>query len=353
MFIGILVIILSVLLLTAISMIALRLNDRKKTNRAVIFDTNAYRVIVRDRTEKESKKVIRKLLKLEKRKDVVAFGSVIVAIEMLANLAEGPGGFNFENCKNGVIGMADHIHSDEHNMPKVIPNAAMHITKSLFNQVPTKLDQEHRNLGGVIHDFRINSDDALRSHSVKTFEDIKNWVDSEEATFTSQIEDLVSGAETEIRKLNPGASDDKIRIELLKVINNGQLLDVMALAIVYVAAGTLGLNPSNSEITNKKDALKNVLPLAAGFYQWICKEIVIKRLDMRSKNSIKKRWNWIWDYHASFALGNATLDNREVIFVTDDADLTRILSDYGFANRVMTLGSYKTWLKFDAWYNKF
>ncbi len=86
-------------------------------------------------------------------------------------------------------------------------------------------------------------------------------------------------------------------------------------------------------------------PLSVGFYKWICSKIVSDNIDMQSKTSKEKRWNWQWDYQVSFLISPHTLDNREVILVTSDGDIIEMLRDFGYQNKVLTITEYLEYLK--------
>lgn len=92
--------------------------------------------------------------------------------------------------------------------------------------------------------------------------------------------------------------------------------------------------------------MPQMFPLSVAFYQWICRKIVMDKIDLRSKKSRETRWNWRWDYEVSFLMNDHQLNGRIVLLVTSDKDMTRILHKYWYGVRVLTLESYLAFLNF-------
>lgn len=312
---------------------------------SVIFDTNAYRQFVTGKSTEETVTLIEELIVNEKKKDIQAYGSVIVGMEMLGNLAEGEGGFNFQDCLNGLIAMGNHCFDEAGQAPRIIPQAYLHITRSFFGTVPKEIEERTQNLAGVINDIRIDHTKAIEHHKAKTFDDVKNYIENEEIAFSTQIMDLLEGAKQEIIKKHPRIAPKQLRTKLLDYIDNGPYEPFIALAIIYAVATTLNLQLPQTEGVKRAFTLNTEFPLSVGFYRWISYAIVHDNIDMQSKNSKQKRWNWLWDYHVSFAISNSTLDGRDVILVTSEGDMTEMLQDFGYSNQVMTINEYLKFLE--------
>ena len=307
---------------------------------AVIFDTNAYRQFVTGNTTETVVSKIQELVEKEKQKNIKAFGSVIVGMEMLGNLSEGEGGFNFQDCLNGTIALGNHCYDETESAPRIFPQAYLHITRSFFGIVPQEIENRTKKLGGVINDFKIDYQQALSHHKTKTFEDVKNYIDREETAFSTQIVDLIDGAKQEILNKHPKIAPKQLRTKLLDYIDNGPFEPFIAIAIIYAVTANLQLTLPQNEGIKRALNLNFEFPLSVGFYRWISYKIVDDNIDMQSKSSKQKRWNWMWDYHVSFAMTNSTLDNRDVILVTSDGDMTEMLQDFGYGGQVFTLDKY-------------
>lgn len=313
---------------------------------AVIFDTNSYRQFVAKKNENQIEKDLEELIIFEKRKNIVPFGSIIVGMEMLANVAEGENGFNYNDCLNGITTMVRHCKIQEQDTLRIFPQASLHILKSYFSYIPSELEKRTKNLAGVLCDIEKNRAVSINFHNEKnTFENIKTYVENEEIEFSKLLTALLKGIKDEILRNHPKISKKDLRKKLLDYIQNGSFEPLMAISIILATASKYNLTIPNEDCLNKAFSLNMEFPISSGFFNWICNEIVEKNIDMFSKTSIQKRWNWIWDYHVSFALNNSTLNNREVLLVTSDGDMKKMLKDYGYENRVYDLKGYLNFIK--------
>jgi hypothetical protein len=315
---------------------------------SVIFDTNSYRNFV---TNKSTDVVIadtKKLVQKGKTKNIKAFGSIIVALEMLGHLVEGESGFNYKDCLNGVISLGNHCLENPQKGPRILPHSYLQIAKSFFKQSNSQIEQRVKNLGGVINDFIKDPETALNHHNPQnTFEDIKNYLDSEELSFSNQIINLIKGVELEIKTKYPKIAKKDLRNKMLDYIEKGPFESFISMAIIYAVSINLNIKLTEEQIIDRAFNLNLEFPLSVGFFTWICKEIVDKNIDMQSKTSKQKRWNWLWDYHVSYAMSNNTLDQGEIILVTADQDMIDIITHHGYTNKVMDLDEYLNFIDFN------
>jgi len=307
---------------------------------AVIFDTNSYRQFVNSKSTEDVVSCIKDIVNAESKKKIKAFGSAIVGLEMLGNLSEGESGLNYRDCLNGIIAMGNHCFDDNLKAPRIIPHAYLHIARSFFGTVPKKLENNIKNIGGFIDNFRENFEEAVSHHMKNTIIDVKRYIDREENSFSTNIVQLIDGLKNDIVSKHPRIAKRDLRNKLIDFILNDQFDTFIGLAIIIMTASNLKIILPENESINRAISLSKEFPLSVGFYKWICHKIVHDNINMQSKPSKEKRWNWLWDYHISFVIAKSTLDNREAILVTSDGDLSKILNHFGYKNRVMTITEY-------------
>lgn len=313
---------------------------------AVVFDTNSYRQFVTGKTTTQVLQDVADMKVAEAKKSIQAYGIMVVGMEMLANLSEGEGGFNYTDCLNGAIAMGNHCLDDNLKRPRIIPQPYLHLTRSFFGTVPTEIETRAKNMAGVVDDLRIDVTKAIEHHKkAGTFDQIKDYINKEEAKFSTDIVDLIDGARQEILRKHPKIAPKQLRTKLLDYIENGPFEPFVALAIIYAVSITLQIQLPKDESIKRAMSMHLEFPLSVGFYKWICSKIVYDNIDMQSKTSKEKRWNWQWDYQVSFLISPHTLDNREVILVTSDGDMTDMLKDFGYQNKVLTITEYLNFLK--------
>jgi hypothetical protein len=314
---------------------------------AVIFDTNSYRKLANCKSLEEALEQLKEIITLEKKKDIQTFGSVIVGMELLANLVEGENGFNYKDCLTGTILLANHCNDLERNATRFIPHVPLLLEYSLFGEViSSEVESNVLSLAGTVSDFRDDFQKAIAHHiKVDTFERIKLYLDLKEEEFAHQVQELINGAKKQIIFENPSSDEKVVRTKTLEFLQSDRFLKMMSMAVVKAIFINAKKDISDEELNSRGTFLRDYYPLTAGFYQWVCFEVYDKKIDLQSKTSKNKRWNWLWDYNVSFSISNSTISGREVILVTSDKDLTRAINDHGFGNRVMTLEEYLVYLK--------
>lgn len=318
----------------------------EKSGFAVVFDTNSYRKLVTGSTTTQVLHKIHDIKALEERKNIKAFGIMVVGMEMLAHLADGVGAFNYQDCLNGVLAMGHHCFDKERNAPLILPQPYLHLTRAFFDTIPSEIESRAKNMAGVVDDLRQELEKSLKFHNEKgTFRDIRDYIQREESNFSTQIVDLIKGAEDEILKKHPKIEKRDLRLKLLDYIQNGPFEPYVALAMMIAVSITLNIQLPQEETIKRAFAMNLEFPLSVGFYSWICHKIVHDGIDMTSKASKEKRWNWLWDYQVSFLISPHTIDNREIILVTSDGDIIEMLKTFGYENRVMTITEYQAFLK--------
>src|SRR5690606_27040376 len=289
---------------------------------------------------------IEELKEAENQKNIKSFGVVIAGMEMLGNLVEDEAGINYKDCLNGIIALINHCYDEAEQAPRLIPQPFMHLCRSFFDVIPSDMEEKVKNLGGTFNDFKVDLDRALLHHkSVNTFENTKNFINTEEEGFANQITNFIDGIKGEILIKHPNIAKKELRLKILDFIENGSFEYIHSIAIICAIAIKLNISLTEHEINKRAQSMYQSFPLSVGFYKWVCSKIVTESIDMNSKASKEKRWNWLWDYQISFAISNSTIDNREAILVTADKDITEILRSYGYQNRVLTITEYLDYLK--------
>lgn len=309
---------------------------------AAIFDTNSYRLLCSGKNEPEIIAMIDELRKAEAANNIIGAGLVITGIELLGSLVEGEGGPNYADCLSGITAMAHHIYHEESDQPIIIPHPYLHILRSFFGTIPEHLVLQVKNVGGVIYDFKQSVTNALLGHKIpNTFSLIKSWVKTSEEDWVKQIEDLITGMKANAAQAYPRADSDALRTKTLESILGDEFEIQVAAAIIITASLALKKDMTREELIIFCEALLKNYPLCVGFTKWVCYEICTKNIDMRSKKSMRKRWNWIWDYQVTFVISDVTLNGRVPFIVTADDGIREVLELYGYRSRVMTLPEYK------------
>lgn len=316
---------------------------------AVVFDTNSYRKLIHETAIEDIEATIAQIKEKEARKNIMAKATPAVASEMLANLA-GPGKSpHYDDCLKGLIAMANHCCQEAENTMHIIPLPYLHLTINFFVTSHPYAELITKNMAGVIGDFKIDYLKAIEGHqSADTFTKLRDFIDVEEPRWISEVESFVELARHEALKSDPSITGKDLRDKTLEFIDSGIFVPRISMAIIFSIARSLEIKMTGHEHATKGWVLPQMFPLSVAFYQWICRKIVMDKIDLRTKKSRETRWNWRWDYEVSFLMNDHLLNGRIVIVVTSDKDMTRMLQKYGYGARVLTLESYLGFLDFNG-----
>lgn len=318
----------------------------EKLNLAVLFDTNSYRQLTLNKTKSELKVLRKKIRKLELKKDIKAYCIFIVATELLAHLTEGKNGMNYLNCLNSLVFLSNHCYNQKERTINLIPPPYAHVTNSVFGVLPVDYEDSNKRISAFIDNFSIyNGLPPADSYNVEIFERIKQKIQTDESDFSRNIIELINTAKVIVKEKNPKTSEKHLKIKLLEYLSGFEFEQTISMGILKSVAETLGITLSDKELFKRGTYMRTEFPFSVGFLKWIMQKIILGNIDMQSKSSTKKRWNWIWDYQVSFLLTKHTIDNRKIILVTSDKDILNMSRDLGFNNEVLTVLEYMDFLK--------
>lgn len=307
----------------------------------VVFDTNSYRNLIRHKKLGEVKEYIEQIRLKEASKNIVAYATPVVGMEMMVNLA-GPGkGVHYDDCLKGLVAMANHCIDETKKVIHTIPHQFLHVAQNFFDVSVPRIELISKNMALVIADFRDEYLMAEEGHQLKgTFTDLKKYVDGEERQWVDDINNYIEAVRLEVSKKYPSLDPKQERIKMLEYIDSGLFVPFIALKIIFSIAQFLQMPMTAEEHAYKGYILPRVFPFSVLFYQWICHRIVNDNIDMQNKRSRNTRWNWRWDYEVSFLINDHPLANRYLFLVTSDGDMTKMLHEYGYKEKVMDLDTY-------------
>lgn len=327
---------------------------------AVIFDTNAYRSLAHNRSVEQVLNSIAGFRQAEVKKDIQAFGAIITGMELLAHLAEGEGDKSYATCLSALVGMAHHCFDENINDIRITPMPSYHFARIYFS-LPDQVDRDVKNMGGVIRDFKVDFEKALKFHAANSaFKDIDDWINGKEELFANgvikQIEGLAVEVQAQHKKrqmeaINSGSgkqiedlTQEELEQEQLKFLKEA-FPPYYALVTIGALGKVLGIDIPPEQEKDRADSLLLNFPTHIGFNQWVFETVIKKKIDMQSLRSQSERWNWLWDSWIAFLVSNSTLSGRKVILVTSDRAIVEVLGRCGFSDRVYSLDDYRKFLR--------
>tara|TARA_R110001583_G_scaffold29917_1_gene104004 strand:+ start:75 stop:1040 length:966 start_codon:yes stop_codon:yes gene_type:complete len=313
---------------------------------SVFFDTNSYRQIVRNKNSKELSELFSLIQSAEKENNIEPISTLTVNLELSANLVEGENGINFENCLNGLRFLTNHCFDPEKEIIRIASFPFFQISAMMFGALPIDFDKSSKRISKHFEIFK--SFEKEPNLSKEFYEFVKTTLTKHEQDFSNSLSGLIKAANKGMEHIYP-KMDNKSRkrklIEYFKSDSYAQNLSVKSLKIV---SEILGVKLDDQEFQNRAYFLRKELPISTAFFQWILCEIIQKNIDMNSKNSKSKRWNWLWDYQISFLISQNTINEGKMILVTSDQEMIQILEQNGLKNNVMEIDQYLKFLNING-----
>lgn len=259
----------------------------------VLFDTNAYRGLAKDKTQEEITELIGKIKLHEAAINFKPSSVRIVGMELANALNEGSGGVNFEEGKAGLSAMAQHCYDPESDQFHIMPAPYANFALIAFGIKDPNQELQLNSLAGMISLFRTNPSDAY--DIVKENGTLGHYATHFTATemgFARSLHDLLENCKKVVKDENTDTLTPQQYNEKLFKYLKTNVEYTMLHAILNIIAQRLQIPFNDAEIQQKVQYIKNNYPAASGFYSFILKKMVIGNIDIFNKKSKQTRWNW-------------------------------------------------------------
>ena len=317
---------------------------RQKTS--VFFDTNSYRQIVLDKCESEITKLFVDIKIAENKLNIEPISTQIVNLELMANLVEEENGVNYQNCLESLRFLTNHCFDLEKMEIRVSAPPFLQISAMMFGALPINFDKQSKQFTNLLKSF-IEFDNKPKI-SEEFYEFVKINLTKHEEQFSNSIIALLEVARFAIKKIYPKSDPKTQNRKLLEHFKSEAYCDNLSLKLLKIVAEKLEINLDEQEFKKRAHFLKTQLPLSVSFIQWVLLKIIENNIDMTNKKSKAKRWNWVWDYQISFLISQSRINDGNIILVTSDAEIVKIIHDYNLGEKVMDIKEYLSFLKIQS-----
>jgi hypothetical protein len=307
----------------------------------VLFDTNAYRKLTEGKSHEEITALIQEIKQKEASMNITPSAVRIVAMEMVNLLNEGEGGPNFDNCKAGLSALALHCYEKEFDRFHLNPAPYANFALMAFGIKDENHAPQLNSIAAMVSLFRTHPTEAYQI--LKQNDTLKNYESHFSATemgFAHDLLNLLENCKKVVKDDNPGPlTIQQYNKKLLKYLETN-VEYTMLYAILYLIAARLDLHIDTELMQQKIQKIKNTYPAASGFYSYILSKIVVGNIDILSKKSRQQRWNWAWDYEVCCFISEKAVQTGQMLLVSADKDITKVLKKYNLGHFVMTLPEY-------------
>lgn len=311
----------------------------------VIFDTNAYRYLVTNKTDNEIDAIIEKVKYREQQNDIESLLNPIVAKELLAHIANKKD-TSFQKCLKAIKALYYHNGNDtEYSM---IPTPELLISKSFFNETIDKKIETNKAFGQMAYHFAKDPS----NHTFRKFQRNLNLnakdVEEVEQAFAKEMEGF-------LKIIDPNKIGWKVfdynpigRTKALSDMRN-LVAETFALGFLYIVRGLLE-NEGKVISKSEKETLKElrlmvpdfikIFPEPIALYQLVLENMINSEFNLYENN----RGNFIWDIQMLFYAGQNSIQNSKIIFVTSDKAMISTALGTNPNNTVLNFEEYMEYL---------
>lgn len=282
----------------------------------VIFDTNAYRYLVTNCDFEDIDRVVEKILAKEKARGIQSLMSPIVASELLAHVADKKDP-SFEKCRKAIKAM--YLHNSENDQFRILANPEMQIAKAFFNE---ELAKKEETIKGIIQIISHISKKPSQYNFIKfqrNLNQIRQHVSETEVLFAEQLKEFVKKNDPDSKTWQIFPENQKERQRVLTEIRSESTSAAIGAGLLFPVYELLLKENNITKISSAKFEDMTVefvkmFPEYISLYKLVFENLVNSEFNMLENS----RSNFIWDIQLMLNVGDHSIGNEKLYFVTSD-----------------------------------
>ena len=309
----------------------------------VIFDTNAYRYLVKAKKYEQIDKLIQRLKAKEAKNNIETLISPIVAKELLAHVADKKDP-SYQICLNAIKAL--YLHSGNDISYNMIASSELLISKAFFDKTIASKIETNNAIGQMIYHIATNPTEKIFKKLRKNLIANKDHVFETESNFANQMKQFVNAIDPNAKSWEIFAGNKLKKREVLTHIRSENVSFQIALGYLFIVyqllvfSGEITMLPNNELYDRAKEFVK-VFPEPIALYKEVMENLVNSEFDIFEEN----RSNFVWDIHLMFNIGNHSINGSKLYFVTDDKAILRNAIKKNAKYSILTYDEYLEYLK--------
>lgn len=308
----------------------------------VIFDTNAYRYLVTNCKFNEIDKLMEKIKNREKKRNIEALISPIVAKELLAHIANKKDP-HFEKCLKAIKAMYLHSGNDENY--KMLASPELLISKAFFNEVLDAKEETNKAIGQMLFHFSKNPSSYVFTKFQHNLNRNRDHIIDSENNFAIVMKQFVDIKDPLANGWQIFKDNEIKRKEVLKEIRSEEVSIQIAMGHIFTVYSLLVLSGkipymSNEELVKRAKSLVENYPEPIALYKVVMENMVNSEFNL-FENS---RANFVWDIHLMFNVGKHSIGNENLYFVTSDKAMIKAAIEENAKYTILTFDEYLDYL---------
>ena len=303
-------------------------------NRAIIFDTNAYRDVG------GLEVVVGDLVAREATHGHKGFASPIVIWELAAHLAD-ESDPSYGECRDGLCFLWEHCRLPGSHQVRIVADPESLLCMMLFEEEPAEHLETTQMLANLADRVAaIPAGEPLPADVTALAAELADDIKTREKRFIDDMQKMVVAIDATATGWQPFEGDKKQRGKLFRSVRSPEMRHHIARAHVERAASILGKNPDDADFTALASDLEKDAAAAVELYREMLARLVGTGMDMTKKN----RENYLWDMQILIGIGQEVARPGEDVLlaglVTGDKAVREAAEAAGNETDVITVPDY-------------
>lgn len=309
----------------------------------VIFDTNAYRYLVKGKTYEKIDKLIQRIKLREDRNNIETLISPIVAKELLAHVADKKDA-SFDKCLKAIKAL--YLHNGDDRSYSYLATPEMLIAKYFFGKDLPQKEETNRALIQICYHLSKDPSDKIFKKFSKNLRQNREHVQTTELSFAYGMKEFINRVDPNATGWQIFKDDEQKRTSFLNYIRSdhfsfGIALEFLSVPLaMLIDSGDMQLLPNEEFAKMAKDFVE-VFPEPIALQKLVIENIVNSEFNLLEDS----RANFIWDTQLMFNIGNHTIADSKLYFVTDDKAMIRTAIANNARYSILTFDEYLEYLE--------
>lgn len=309
----------------------------------VVFDTNAYRYLVKDLSWDKIDSFISELRLKEKKRGVATSMSSIVAKELLAHIASKKDS-QYDKCLRAAKAM--YLHNGNKDNFNMMASLELQISKSFFHIDWEKKIETSNAIGQILYHISTKPTPYTFRKFQHNLNLIRNHVLDAEKGFVDGMKEFVNQVDPKAIDWEIFKGDNKKKDCIRNFIRSEECSLQYAKAIIFTVFAFLYSNgkvslTNNYDFDDMANQFIKYFPEPIALQKFVLESLVNSNFDL-SQNS---RANFLWDIQIMYNVGLHTVDGDKLYLITSDKQMLQCATKCNHAFSIYTFDEYMDYLK--------
>lgn len=310
----------------------------------VVFDTNAYRYLIKDLSFDELDNYMAGIREKEKKNNLEASISPIVIQELLAHVANRNESSLFQKSLNAIKAM--YLHCFDNGFSRMLARPEMLVARYIFGLSSEKKVQTSNAYYEIVNGLAKSPTNEMFDRFADNLKRNKEFVEYAERIYAESFLNTLKYYDPEMENWAVFADDQSKRKKLLNNIRSDKFSLILARDYIeplfdYYALEHPGLvKPDEDQWILFCDKFVTNFPEYIALYKSVYENIINSKFNMFEKD----RSNFWWDTQLMLNVGDHKIQNDRLYFVTSDKAMLKVGRETNANLSILTFDEYIDYL---------